>query len=372
MIRRPLSLFILLGSISTIACSRTGDPPAGAAETSPQSGTAAPNAATAGAPGSMQEPATPDTVRSGTAPQATAPVDPAKFPDVVAKVDGRPILKVDLVNAAQQLAAQKAMKEGRPPAPTLEFFKDVLDSLVVRELLYGDAKAQGLLASEAEVKRRVDDLKKRYPDPKKFAEALKAQGFTEQTLAENARVTLTVDKLVAEKYAPAVQVTESSVRAFYDAHPDQMRVPERRRLRHILIRPEGDTPAAKEKAKKLAEEVLARLKKGEDFATLAKQYSADPGSKEKGGELPPLTKGETVPQFEQAAWALKKDEISGVVETQFGHHIIQVLEILPVSQVPFDQVRPRLEQFLRQRDLQKGVRARADQLRAKAKVEILI
>src|SRR6185295_7114863 len=128
----------------------------------------------------------------------------------------------------------------------------------------------------------------------------------------------------------------------------------------------------KGKAKKLAEDLLARIKKGEDFATLAGQYSADPGSKGNGGELPPIGKGETVPQFEQAAWALGKGQMSGVVESPFGFHLIQMIDVVPASTAPYEQVRGRIEQFLRQRDIKTAVHKHAEELRAKTKIEKLI
>ncbi len=365
MIRRPFLLFLIsVALITQLACSGGAEAPGGAAAKSP--------AGTPSGDPSKPQADIPDTVAQGEAPKSRPRVDPTKFPDVVARVGDSPILRSDLLNAAQQVAAQSAQAGAPPPAPTLDYFREVLDGLVVRQLLYVDAKAQGITANEAEVKRRIDEIKKRFPDPKKFTEALAAQGFTEKGLTENARMTLCVDRFVAEKFAAGFQLPETAVRGYYDSHPNEMKVAERRKVRHILIRPEGPDPVAKEKAKKLAEELLTRIQKGEALATLASQYSADPGSKGNGGELPPLGKGETVPPFEQAAWALEKGQLSGVVESQFGFHLIELIEVLPPSVVPYDQVRGRIEQFLRQRDLKKTVRAHADTLRTKTKVEVLI
>jgi peptidyl-prolyl cis-trans isomerase C len=360
MIRRPLLLLSLLALLGS-ACKRDAETP----------GAASPD--TAGKPASTDpaNPAAPGTA-PGTAQKPQPQVDPTKFPDVVARVGKDSISRTDLLNAARQAVGQAAQAGAQPPPQTLEFFRQVLDSLVVRQLLYVDAKAQGITANEAEVTRRIAEIRKNFPDTKKFAEALAAQGLTEKGLADNARVILSVDRYVVEKFAPAVQVPEATIRSYYDTHPNEMKVAERRRVRHILIRPESEDPAAKGKAAKLAGDLLARLKKGEDFAALASQYSADPGSKGNGGELPPIGRGETVPPFEQAAWALAKGQTSGVVESPFGFHLIQLIDVVPASTVPYDQVRGRLEQFLRQRDLKQTVRTHADQLRAKTKVEVLI
>lgn len=364
MIRRPLLLLSLLALLGgSLACSRGEE----STETAPGTPNAAGNPAAA-------DPANPTTPGSNpaTAQKAEPRVDPSKFPDVVARVGQDSISRSDLLNAAQQAVAQAAQAGGAPPQPTLTFFHQVLDSLVVRQLLYNEAKAQGMMASDADVERRIAQLKKNFPDAKKFSEALAAQGITEKALVNNARVLLSVDRFVAEKFAPGIQVAETDVRSFYDTHPDDMKVAERRRVRHILIKPEGEDAAAKEKAKKLADDLLARIKKGEDFGTLAGQYSADPGSKGSGGELPPFAKGVMVPPFERAAWALSKGETSGVVESPFGFHLIQMIDSVPETAVPYEQVRGRIEQYLRQRDLKDAVRAKADQLRGKIKVEVLI
>lgn len=364
MIRRPLLLFSLLALLgSGLACSRDAE--------TPGSETASGTPGTSGTSTDSANPAAPGTA-PGTPQKPEPRVDPTKFPDVVARVGKDSISRSDLLNAAQQARAQAAQAGGAPPPPTIKFFHEVLDSLVVRQLLYNEARAEGITASDADVQRRIAEIKKNFPDAKKFAEALATQGITEKALADNAKALLSVDRFVAEKFAPGIQVGEAEVRNFYDTHPNDMKVAERRRVRHILIRPEGEDPAAKEKAKKLAEDLLARIKKGEDFGTLAGQYSADPGSKSSGGEMPPMARGETVPTFDQAAWALGKGETSGVVESPFGFHLIQMIDAIPASTVPYEQVRGRIEQFLRQRDLKSAVRAHADELRAKTKVEVLI
>ncbi len=369
MIRRPLLLlFLPVALAGQIACSRGAETPG-----------AAPAAGTAPAAGN---PASTDPSKSATAPPGTtAPgeaakpqprVDPTQFPDVVARVGSDAITRSDLLNASQQLVAQSVQGGSPPPAPTLPFFKEVLDNLVVRQLLYIDARAQKLTASDADVNRRIAEIKKHFPDAKKFSEALATQGITEKALADNARTILSVDRYVAEKFASTVKISEADVRNFYDTHPDEMKVAERRRVRHILIRPEGQDQAAKDKAKKTAEDLLARIKKGEDFAIVAGQYSADPGSKGNGGELPPFAKGEMVPPFEQAAWALGKGQLSGVVESPFGFHIIQMIDVVPSSTVPYEQVKGRIEQFLRQRDIKIAVHKQAEELRAKTKIEVMI
>jgi peptidyl-prolyl cis-trans isomerase C len=152
-----------------------------------------------------------------------------------------------------------------------------------------------------------------------------------------------------------------------------MQVPERLHLRHILIQVAPTaSPADKQKARQKAEEVLKKVKGGEDFAKLAAQYSDDPGSKDRGGELT-IARGQAGSQFDAAAFALKKpNDVSDLVESRFGYHIIQLLDKQPPSTVPFEQVKERIVQGLKQQEVQKLVQARAEQLKAKGKVEIFL
>ena len=118
--------------------------------------------------------------------------------------------------------------------------------------------------------------------------------------------------------------------------------------------------------------VLAKLKKGGDFAALAKQYSQDPGSAANGGDLGFVPKGQTAPAFEQAAFTLKPGQLSGVVESPFGFHIIKMIEHRDARTVPLQEVKPQVEQFLKNQKTQEKTAAYVEKLKTKAKVQILI
>jgi len=250
----------------------------------------------------------------------------------------------------------------------------VLDGMIAKQLLMTDAKAQGIVVTDAEVKQQVDQLKSRFPNPAEFTKALAAQGMTEATLADTAREQLTVQKYVETKVMANVPpASDAAVKSFYDQNLDKMKQPERRHLRHILIKADKDTSAAdKQKAKAKADSLLAQLKKGGDFAALAKANSDDPGSKDNGGDLSWIQKGQTVPTFEQAAWALKKNELSPVVESPFGYHIIQLLDVQDARTMPYEEVKSRIGDFLKQQQRQNQVKAKIQDLRNKAKVETFI
>lgn len=142
---------------------------------------------------------------------------------------------------------------------------------------------------------------------------------------------------IDEAHRPTLAQIESYARTVYLANPDKFQAPEQIRARHLLIG--KNTPDAKAKA----EELLKQLQGGADFATLAKEKSEDTGSGARGGDLGVFSRGRMVPPFEEAAFALQKPgELSGLVETQFGYHIIQLVERRPAGQRSFDEVKEGL------------------------------
>ena len=145
------------------------------------------------------------------------------------------------------------------------------------------------------------------------------------------------------------------------------------RVAHILIQvPTDATPDVKEAARKKASALRSMIEVGQDFGDLARRNSGDPGSKDNGGELPWMSKGETVPPFEAAAMALEIGEMSDVVETQFGFHILKLLELRGGDLIPYEQVQGRIEEYLKQLGLQKRLETEVETLRTQGTVEVFI
>ena len=162
--------------------------------------------------------------------------------------------------------------------------------------------------------------------------------------------------------------TDAEEQAYYNAHASDYKVDDQVKVRHILIKVAPNAPPAEDAAAKAkAQGILDQLHKGGNFAELAKKDSDDPGSKAQGGELGFIKKGATVPAFEQAAFALQPGQISGLVKTQFGYHIIQTEEKQTAHTRPFDEVKPQILAALTQQKEQAAQRAYADQLAKEAK-----
>ena len=150
------------------------------------------------------------------------------------------------------------------------------------------------------------------------------------------------------------QVSAAEIQQFYNQHQKEFEVPEQVKVRHILIKTApGADAAANAAALKTAEEVLKELKAGANFGELAKKYSDDPGSKAQGGELGFLKRGATVPEFDKAAFTLNPGQISGIVKTQFGYHILEVEEKQTAHTRTLDEARPMIEaNLMRQKESQ--------------------
>ncbi|HXV63751.1 MAG TPA: peptidylprolyl isomerase [Vicinamibacteria bacterium] len=296
--------------------------------------------------------------------------DPGGFPEIVASVNGTEILKSDLLHRVAGVEARMGGPSGK--TGSLAFYRQILDEIVGAELLYQASQGRNLGPADTEVDLQVETIKSRFPEPGALDEALEAQGLTLELLRTQIRKDMSIERLVETDIAPKVTVTEGEKRQFYDNNAAQMRQPDRLRLSHILKRVDGDAaPETRERAEREIEGLLEEARSGADFATLAREHSEDPGSASNGGELV-ISRGETVPPFEEAAFGLEPGGVSGVVETEFGFHIIKLSEKIEGQVVPYDQVKERIEEMLKQESLRKEVGATVDSLRKAGAVEIFI
>jgi peptidyl-prolyl cis-trans isomerase C len=315
------------------------------------------SAATAGIPGTP-------------APPAAKPV-PAQLPEVIARVNGAAIDRGEFERAVKSLESQV----GGPvsPANRDEVYRQLVDQLVALKLLSQESVAKKVAVPETDVDAQVAKIKGNFPNEQTFAAALAERQMTLEKLRAEIRQQMQAMKVVEAEIAPTVTVTDADVADFYAKNPDKFQEPEAVHASHILIRtPDAADEAAKKKALAEAQAVLAELKKGGDFATLAKQHSQDAGSAANGGDLGFVPRGRTVPVFEQAAFALKPGQLSGIVESPFGYHIIKVVAHRDARTVPLQEVKPQVMEFLKQQKMQEKTAAYVEKLKAKAKVEILI
>ena len=301
---------------------------------------------------------------------AQAALDPQTLPDLVARVNDTEITKAELIARAQSIQGQL------PPGTagdSLDFYRRVLDDLVTSELLYQSSKSKGFLPSEAEVEAQINQIRARFPDPQQFQQVLQAQGLTEEALRERMRRDLGVQKLVEGELSAEIEVSEAQKQAFYQENTEQMQEPDQVRVSHILVMAdENATEEQRAQAKKKTEDLRARAVAGEGFAALARENSDDPGSKANGGELPWMSRGDTVPPFEEAAFALSPGEMSEVVQTRYGYHVIKLAERKEGGTIPYERAQEQIEKFLRDQAVRDRIITEVGALKAAADVEIFI
>jgi len=333
----------------------------GACRKAPAGGDAKGTAATAvGGPGGSGAPAT---------PAPPKPV-PAQLPPVIARVNGEDVKKADFDRIIQTMEA----RAGQPvPADRRdEILRGAIDQLVVYTLLSQESRNRGIKVDEAEIEAKLGQLKAQFPTQEAFEKALKDRGMTVETLRKDARIDLSVTKLIEGEVAALPGPSDIEAKEFYDKNPDKFKEDESVRASHILIRvDEKADAAAKQKARAQIDDVLKQAKGGGDFAKLAQQHSQD-GSAAQGGDLNYFAKGTMVPAFDKVAFELKPGQISDVVTTQFGYHIIKVADHKPGRTIPFEESSPKIKQFLTQDKKQKHQDTYIEGLKKKSKIEVLI
>ena len=260
--------------------------------------------------------------------------------DAVAVVDGTPISKSTLDELlARTKKTYATQKRQFPKAGTQEYQSlqtQAVAFLVQRQEYAREADKLGVKITDAQIQKKVDDVKKQYfgGDQKKFEAGLKAQSYTIEALREDARAQL-VSEGIYKDITGNAKISDAEAQQYYDQNIDRYKVAESREVRHILV-----------KTKNEADQIRSEIEGGADFATLAKEKSLDPGSKDQGGKLT-VTRGQTVAAFDKAAFALKTNELSQPVKTQFGYHLIQPLAaVKPGSVTPFEQVKSQIRSQL--------------------------
>ena len=295
---------------------------------------------------------------------------PAELPDVLARVNGEAVTKVDfdrLIKNMELRANQPVPAERRD-----EVYRKALDQLVTYTVLSQETRSRNVAVTDAEVDTGIQQMRGQFPTEEAFKKALESRGMTIDKLKADTRIDISINKMVEAEVSTQPAPTDAQVREFYDKNPDKFKQDEAVRASHILFRVEETADAAtKKKAMDDAQGVLKQARSGADFAELAKKHSAD-GSAQQGGDLNFFTRGQMVPPFDQAAFAMKPGEISDIVTTQFGYHIIKVTERRPASTVPFEQVSGRIKEFLTEQQKQQKADAFIQSLKQKAKIEVLV
>jgi len=250
--------------------------------------------------------------------------------------------------------------------------KEAMDLLIEQELILQAAEAQGIEVAPEEIDAALAEVSEPFKTPEAFNYRIESEGYTTDSYREHLRRMIAAAKYLDGIRADAMSVSDEELEAYYRNNERRLTLPEQVRVRHILLswKPLGkpDDRAA------LHEQMGAILKKaraGEDFAGLAREYSDD-STRMDGGDVGLFHRGQMVPAFEAAAFALQPGEISDIVETPFGLHIIKLEERKEARLLPLDEVREQLREHMIKEKLDTVVAVETARLRDEAKIEILI
>jgi len=310
-------------------------------------------------------------------PQATSPETSAKpesLPDVVATVNGVKIYKKELDRTFNAHINQSQNGQNNlPPEQVQQLQQIILDRLVESELLSQKGKELNITAPDEEILSRIEQFKKQFPTEAEFEAKLKENQISLEDLKNELRKNMIISKVIQQQMASQTESdsanSDEELKKYYDAHKDQFKQEEMVKASHILVKVEkGADEATKKKAKEKIDGILKKVKAGEDFAKLAKDNSDCPSS-QSGGDLGFFTSKQMVPEFSKAAFSMKKGEVSGVIETPFGYHIIKVTDNKPAAETSFEESKARIKQYLSGKQRSDTVRNYIQSLREKADIK---
>ncbi|MFN0149463.1 MAG: peptidylprolyl isomerase [bacterium] len=293
---------------------------------------------------------------------------------VVAKVNGHKIHDKELVREIGQMNTMIQQQGGQPPmdaAGMAEIRQNAINNLVDKRLLMERVDKEGIAPTDAEVDAEVAKVKSQYPDEASFAARLAQLSMSDADLRNEIRFNVGMQRVAAKHQDAVPEPSPEEARKYYDENRPRFLEPPGIRASHILIRANRTDPdSLKLAARARADAALAQIKGGSDFAAVATEKSEDTGSAPNGGDVGFFSRGRMVPEFESAAFALEVGDVSPVVETQFGYHIIKVTDKRDEREVPFEEVQDQVIQMLGQTKGERIVRALIEESRKSAKIEI--
>jgi len=261
-----------------------------------------------------------------------------------------------------------------PPEQMAMMEQQVMERLIQIQILLAKATAADKAKGEETSSKRFENVKTRAGSEEILTRQLKSVGMTPPQLRSKMLEEATAEAVLERELK--VNVTDEDIKKFYDETPSRFEQPEMVRASHILLNTKDSATGAElsdaQKAvkHKQIEDILKRARAGEDFAKLAKEYSEDPGSKEQGGEYT-FPRGKMVPEFEAAAFSLKTNQVSDIVTTQFGYHIIKLSEKLPAKKMELAKVSQDIKDYLKGQTVQKLLPDYMEKAKKEAGVQIL-
>ncbi|MEI8062810.1 MAG: peptidylprolyl isomerase [Verrucomicrobiota bacterium] len=304
----------------------------------------------------------------------TAPVTTHKSDEIVARV-GKTEIKWGQVEPAVTAFIKQFSMRGRvfPQEQLGRLSYDVLNEIATRELVLQQATANEPTNIAVRVKEQIEQSKLQAGSEENYTKALAENGITPDEYAKRIHETLLIQETIKKVVEDKVKITDDDCKKFHDENRSKFIVPEQMRANHILILCPPDA-TAEVRTQKLAQiqAALSLVKGGEKFTDVARKFSEDTGSKEQGGDLGFFPRGRMVPEFETAAFGLATNQISDVVTTPYGYHVIKAIERTPAGERTYAETKENIASYLKNLQGEQVVKQYLKDLRNKTKVEILL
>lgn len=294
---------------------------------------------------------------------------------IVAKVNGKAIYEDQLTPYVDK-ALKKFKKHGlqqQSPDFLKHQKKKALEEVIAQEILYQAGESITILDVEEKINDKLTVMKNRYPSEEAFEASFKTKNLTKDDLKESVRRGLFIDEYLKKQGLQNPEVPEAGIKEYYEKNKGNFKREEHIRVSHILIKfDENANSEKREEARERAIKIRQEIAEGKDFSEMAKENSGCEKSAKNGGDLGYIEKGYMPPEFDNIAFNLKKGEISAVVQTKYGYHIIKVVDIKPEGLAPYDEVKDLIGKYLQGGIAKEKIASHIAELKEKAKIEIYL
>ncbi|WP_293445516.1 peptidylprolyl isomerase [Persephonella sp.] len=273
-------------------------------------------------------------------------IDPELKKKVVAVVGNKKITEMDVQRYMKVLLPMNYYHRTLTDEKLKEIRKKAIEALINRELLYYEAQKKGIKIPEKQVDDLIDQLAKKYKSKENLEKLLKQTGVTLDQFRLELKKRLAIDKLLS-KYV-TVNITEKDLKEYYEKNKYKFKEPPALKIRYIYIKVDPSKPKGRQIAKERAEKAYKEIKEGKDFGDVAYRYSDDL-SRIKGGELGFVHRGRFDKPVEEVIYKLKKGQVSEIIETELGFHIVKVEDKRPERLVPFEKIKDKLKKELEEK-----------------------
>lgn len=285
---------------------------------------------------------------------------------IVAVVNDEVITEADVDEPLSTLLDEQGLPPADPQSGALR--QAVLRRLIEHHVILQEARREGIEVGPEEIAERFEDIRRRFDSDEAFQQSLQDARFSRERLKEQAREQLMVERLVNAKVRSAITVSPQEVARELGDHPELAKAGDRVRASHLLVRVNAARPV--EKARALSEDLQRRLSQGADFSDLARRYSEDPHA-EDGGTMGWVAQGELLPELDAALFGLKDGDVSGLIQTRLGFHLVKVHERRTASSLSITEANQAVYQQLYQSKFREAFSRWLSGLLRRAYIEVI-